>query len=466
MSPIFYSTGRAEVIPTQGNVKKHIQNVGLFAGYPSPAPEPGQGGPNRYTGKQTEYFESPTRASIWLNAKYASNFYAAHVQGIIPGDFDTERGAYIRTMDIVEQTTGVKMPNDYQSIYFQDTRIKGLYTGAKVKYAGNTWLAISPFNVADPMSSAVIRRCNAVWKHLDYYGNVLTEPFVFHDGRANATANEYLDYDVIPNWYQKCVMQLNDETRELAYNRRIALGSSVVEVRGVVDFVTDFSGDTQDTTQNTEPSHVMFFDVQFQQPTEIDDMERGIAGGKAFSWKLNLSYAGNMGAGAEQQMTVTSLRNGEAPDTEKHPVSYLFESSDSSVLTVDADGKITSVGAGTAEITVTLAQNREITATAEITVSAEEPAAEIVFTPELPTTLKQMQTYTGTVTVMRGGATVDTALTMNAYGGTQAADAAFDPATGGLSITCYEASRTPLSLVFNAPDAGLTETRNIRLEGY
>lgn len=450
----------------QGEAKKLIRNVGLFAGLPSPAPEPGRGMPNRYTGKQKEYFEEPTRAAIWLNAKYASNFYAAHVQGIIPGDFETERGAYIRTMDIVEQTTGAKMPNDYQSIYFQDTRIKGLYTGAKVKYAGNTWLAISPFNVADPMSSSVIRRCNAVWRHLDYYGNVLTEPFVFHDGRANATANEYLDYDVIPNWYQKCVMQLNDETRELAYNRRIALGSSVVEVRGVVDFVTDFSGDTQDTTQNTEPSHVMFFDVQFQQPTEIDDMERGIAGGKAFSWKLNLSYAGIMGAGAEQQMTVTSLRNGEAPDTEKHPVDYLFESSDSSVATVDADGKITSVGEGTAEITVTLAQNPDIKATAEITVSAEEPEVEIVFTPELPTTLKQMQTYTGTVTVMRGGAAVDTVMAMSAYGGTQAADAAFDPVTGALTVTCYEASITPLSLVFKAPDAGLTETRNIRLEGY
>ena len=454
------------MVATQGEAKKLIRNVGLFAGHPSPAPEPGKGMPNRYTGKQKEYFEEPTRASIWLNAKYASNYYAAHVQGIIPGDFETERGAYIRTQDIVEQTTGAKMPNDYQSIYFQDTRIKGLYTGAKVKYAGNTWLAISPFNVADPMSSSVIRRCNAVWRHLDYYGNVLTEPFVFHDGRANATANEYLDYDVIPNWYQKCVMQLNDETRELAYNRRIVLGSSVVEVRGVVDFMTDFSGDTQDTTQNTEPSHVMFFDVQFQQPTEIDDMERGIAGGKAFSWKLNLSYAGSMGAGAEQQMTVTSLRNGEAPDTEKHPVDYLFESSDSSVATVDADGKITSVGAGTAEITVTLAQNPDIKATAEITVSAEEPAAEIVFTPELPTALKQMQTYTGTVAVMRGGATVDTAMTMSAYGGTQAADVAFDSSDGRLTISCYEASRTPLSLVFNAPDAGLTETRNIRLEGY
>ena len=151
---------------------------------------PGVGGPYKYTGKQHEYFENPTTEYIWENSKYASNYYKAWVQGVIPGTFDTERGAYIRSMDIVEQTTGAKMPNDYQSIYFQDTRIKGLYTGAKVKYAGNTWLAISPFNVSDPLSSSVVRRCNAVWKHLDYYGNVLSEPFIFHDGRAQATASD------------------------------------------------------------------------------------------------------------------------------------------------------------------------------------------------------------------------------------------------------------------------------------
>ena len=103
---------------------------------------PGVGGQDKYTGKQFEYFESPTTAYIWDNAQYAANYFKAKVQGIIPGTFETERGAYIRSMDIVEQTTGAKMPNDYQAIYFQDTRIKGLYTGAKVKYAGNTWLAI------------------------------------------------------------------------------------------------------------------------------------------------------------------------------------------------------------------------------------------------------------------------------------------------------------------------------------
>lgn len=449
----------------QGNVQKQIRNAGLFAGA-SPNPAPVASGPNKYTGKQFEYFELPTSAHIWENAQYASNYFKAQVQGIIPGTFETERGAYIRCMDIVEQTTGAKMPNDYQSIYFQDTRIKGLYTGAKVKFAGNTWLAISPFNISDPMSSSVIRRCNAIWKHLDYYGNVLCEPFIFQDARAQSTANEYLDYSVIPNWYQKCVMQMNEQTKELAYNRRIVLGSSVVEVRGLVDFITDFSGTNPEGTENPEPTHVIFFDAQYQEPNlAIDDMERGIAGGKAFSWVLLPSFSAEMGASSTQQIVVNSLRNNEAPDTDNHPVTYLFSSSDTSVLTVDMEGNVESVGEGKATITITLQQNPEIQTEIEITVSEEQPAMQFVFTPELPDKLKQMQTYTGTVSIMQGGSAVATPISMTAYGATEQADVEL-LAGNAVTIRSYEASEIPLSIVFRADAYGLVYTKNIQLEGY
>ena len=449
----------------QTDVKKHIRNVALFANSP-PAPMPGKRGPDKYTGKQHEYFETPTVEYVYQNAKYASNYFKAQVQGIIPGTFETERGAYIRSMDIVEQTTGAKMPNDYQCIYFQDTRIRGLYTGAKVKYAGNTWLAISPFNIADPMTRAVVRRCNAVWKHYDYYGNILSEPFIFHDGRASATANEYLDYDVIPNWYQKCVMQLNDNTRELAYNRRIVLGSSVVEVRGLVDFITDFSGQTKEDIENPEPSHVMFFDVQFEPPTEYDDMEKGIAGGKAFSWVILPSCASEMSIGAEQILSVSSLRNNEAPDEAKHPVSYLFSSSDSSVATIDLDGKVTAIGEGSTTITVALEQNPDITATIEVSVVAQSEQAEFVFEPEIPDKLKQMQNYSGAVYVKRGSEVVQSDITVEVYGAKEEAEVTFDKEIGELIIACYEPSQTAMSLVFNDSINSLVFTKNIQLEGY
>ena len=449
----------------QGETKKQLRNAGLFAGA-SPSPVPGPGMPYKYAGKQHEYFESPTTAFIFQNAQYAANYYAAEVQGIMPGSFDTVRKAYIRSMDIVEQTTGTKMPNDFQSIYFQDTRIRGLYTGAKVKFGGNTWLAISPFNVSDPLSSAVIRRCNAIWKHLDYYGNILAEPFVFYDARAQATASDYSDYGVIPRWYQKCVMQLNDQTKELAYNRRIILGSSAIEVRGLVDFITDFSGQNNEESGTPEPSHVMFFDAQYQEPDlALDDMENGIAGAKAFSWVIAPSFASTMGANDTQTIHVISRRNGEevVPTTE-HPISYVFSTSDSDVLAVDGNGNVQSVGERTATVTITLLQNRNIKATAEITVTNAIPQAEFVFPHELPAKLKQMQTYTGSVRVKRGGNVIAETISMIAYGATEAAEATLGNVT--LTIRAYEASDIPLSLVFQEPMNNITYTANIQLGGF
>ena len=194
-------------------------------------------------------------------------------------------------------------------------------------------------------------------------------------------------------------------------------------------------------------------------------MERGIAGGKAFNWNIRLSFAPSMGTGETQKITAESIRNGETPDTDAHPVSYLYSVDNSAVAAVDADGNVSAVSEGTATITVTLQQNPEITATAEITVTNEETAKEIVFTPDVPANMKQMQTYAGTVKAMKGAEATGDTLTMTVYGATDEAEAAFDSKSERLTIACYEPSDVPLSLVFKASD-GTTATRTIQLEGY
>jgi hypothetical protein len=102
----------------------------------------------------------------------------------------------------------------------------------------------------------------------------------------------------------------------------------------------------------------------------------------------------------------------------------------------------------------------------EITVSAEEPEAEFVFTPDIPEKLRQMQSYSGVVSVMRGGDAVSTPIVMTMYGSTGSVDCTFDAVTNRLEITNYEASKTPLSLVFRAEEQDLTITKTIKLEGF
>ena len=256
-----------------------MRNMAMFTGAPlSPSHNPGV--PSPYTGRQKMYFSPESNSFTWHNAKYASNYYAAQVQGVIPGtgNFSDIRGAYIRSMDIVEQSTGTQLPNDWQCVYFQDPRIQGLHTGAKLWYAGNTWICTAPKAVASDTGNAVVRRCTAIWNYLDFYGNVKTEPFVLAKGPANATSNEYLDYNSIAHDYQRCAIQLNADTEQLRHNTRMILGHTAYQISGIVDFICDFSqlvqkdGETV-PRQTSEPCHIMYFDLYRTEPlNSIDDI--------------------------------------------------------------------------------------------------------------------------------------------------------------------------------------------------
>lgn len=454
---------------------KRLKNVALFSGTPlSPSHNPGV--PSPYTGRQKMYFSKESNVFTWINAKYASNYYGAQVQGVIPGtgNFDDIRGAYIRTADIVEQSTGTQLPNDWQTVYFQDHRIQGLYTGAKLWFGGNTWLCTAPRAVASDTGNAVIRRCTAIWNYLDFYGNVKTEPFVWAKGPANATSNEYLDYNSIAHDYQKCAIQLNADTEQLRHNTRVVLGRSVYQMSGIVDFISDFSQLVQEDgstvpRQKSEPCHIMYFDLYKTEPDlAIDDMDREIAGGLTFKWQIMASTGTEMQVGRTQNLGVYSLRSdAEAQDvpvygTEERPITYLYESSDESVLAVDGQGNVTALAEGTASIRVTLAQNPDIHENFPFTVTEAETGAEITLAPDLPETLNMQRTATAQAVYTENGEPVDAEMTLTASG---PADYCYTATLedGALTVTCWEGSAKPLVLTISCN--GITATRTIRLRG-
>lgn len=454
---------------------KRLKNVALFSGTPlSPSHNPGV--PSPYTGHQKMYFSKDSNSFTWHNAKYASNYYAAQVQGVIPGTgrFEDIRGAYIRTMDIVEQSTGTQLPNDWQSVYFQDPRIQGLYTGAKLWFGGNTWLCTAPRAVASDTGNAVIRRCTAIWNYLDYYGNVKTEPFVWAKGPANATSNEYLDYNSIAHDYQKCAIQLNADTEQLRHNTRMILGRSAYQMSGIVDFISDFSQLVQEDgstkpRQTSEPCHIMYFDLYKTEPLEnLDDMEREVAGGLAFKWEIKATGNLEIQVGKAGNMGVYSLRSDadakDVPvyDTAEHPITYGYSSSDESIAVVDPDGNITAVSEGVVTVTVTLTQNPDITADFEVTVTAAETGSEIMIFPELPQVLGMQRSAISQVIYLENGEEVDNEITMTASGPEPwCYTAALE--NGTLTVQCWEGSQKPLTLTFTCNDT--TVTRTIALRG-
>ena len=155
-------------------------------------------------------------------------------------------------------------------------------------------------------------------------------------------------------------------------------------------------------------------------------------------------------------------------DTEEHPISYYFESSDESVLTVDENGLVTAVGEGAASVTVSLAQNTDITQTVEI----EVPAAEteyVAFTTTLPNRMHEWESieigaaffqnglktnYTveisvdgaqpGAFSVVRDYSDEGVALSDTVHSNeTEAGDVDFD---NRITLTAYHASQKPVTI--------------------
>ena len=327
--------------------------------------------PSASEGLQRQYgFRANTARYTERSLKYGTDVFTARVQGIDENDFFKWYEARIRMSQMVKHGTTTNIIEDWKEIKFESQRVNAIGLGAKIECNGNTYIVSNPDESNGTQATAVCRRCNATWRRTDFYGNVIEEPFYWARNQAQASANEYQDYMVIPNMYQKCVMQLNPQTKDLQTNRRMILGSSAYMVRGLVDFL-------QAETGNRDSTHIMYFDLMIQEPIEGDDLEKQLAdtrNGKITARLEGLPDA--TVAGQSFHTEVIAERNGallviedgvtygiKSEGTERfgdYPLTWLYRSSDTNVATVDTDGTVHTVGEGEAVITATLEENPEV----------------------------------------------------------------------------------------------------------
>lgn len=349
---------------------KNIQNALLLAPGPQPA---GNGPPPGETGQKPLWMDDAARRMLEKMAPYATDFFEAEIQGLDPEDFwktgwyEIRAAGSFPSASISENSKN----NDWKTITFRRRDIDYIPTGAKVWFWKSCWLAYNPDNIGGAFSTAVVRRCNRNWKRYDYYGNILSEPFVVERNATRANANEYNIYQGLPDHYNNCVMQYNPQTMDLRENDRIVMGQAVYAVRGLSDYILDFSTDESSV-------RLLYFSLYFQQPTERDDMTLGIADGKAFSWTISVDGPRELREGQTAQFTPSSLRCGQAPDRE---VSYLWESL-SPGLTVDETGSVTAVSLGDGAVRCSLEQNPGIYTDIPITVTAREALVWACVVPE------------------------------------------------------------------------------------
>lgn len=401
----------------------------------------GNNEPKQYDGKQHQYYSAESRTFTQIMAKYASDFIEAQMQGIDPHDPYAYQTRMIRMADIVKPTAAIQRNfDDYKTILVADRDIEYIMPGSKIIAAGSTWLAVNPMNVSGSDGCAVVRRCNAVWNFLDYYGNVISEPLVVENARANANDSDNQQSLLISKGYFNVICQYNHHTRQIDTNTRMILGTAAYRVTGYSDFETEFTGDYSSV-------RTLSFTVRYEEPNDaIDDMERHIAGGKVFSWELSVEGQGNMSVGNTVKFTAESRRNNAPVEhTAKHPIHYEWDSSDESVAIVDSIGNVTAVGEGDAIIIATLYENNTYRAALGVNVAASVDG--VSFNSTIPTTLNAYESACISAAFFENGAETDYPLEWTVEGADDTA-ASFAVSADGKSvcIDCFGYSETPLTV--------------------
>ncbi len=352
-------------------------------------------------GVVTQYFNSETKAFYARNAKWSNNLYEAEMQGLDYENFYAYSPVKIRVSDIISSaSTGDHLQDDWKIIYVVSVNIDYIPIGAQVKFGGNIWIVANPDNINPLIGTAIVRRCNVVYNTYDYYGNILTVPFSWHVGKAIATANYPETEMLLMDGYQHAVMQYNDTSRNIKHNTRFILGNQAYAVRGLVNFIREY-------TDNPDSVHLMRFDLEQVEVTDNDDLKNQIADGESFSWEVSISGNDTMQAGTQQVLTVTSIRNGQGVQTtDEHPITYVWESSEPSVATVE-NGVISALAAGNVVITAVCEQNPNNRATFPIVIEDAVQADYVAFTGYVPSYIEQYESVTITAAYFRGGVRTD-----------------------------------------------------------
>ena len=419
----------------QDNIKNGLLTGGGILGFSS------RNQPAEYKDRAHPYFSDATRAFVEERAQYASDFFTAKTVGLDPNDPLREISVQLRMANVVRPSAAIQRAfDDFKEVLLANPEYDYIRQGAKFFVEGSWWLAYNPDNISSVSASGIIRRCNATWNFLDYYGNLHREPICVEATHANANAPDSQQAVVVPSGYFNVVCQYNEYTAQINDNTRLILGSRVYSVSGFSDFETEF-------TEDDSSVRLLRFSVRVGEPNhDIDDMARRVAGGKTFSWALDVSGATQLYVGGAAKLAVASRRNGETVEsTREHPIDYRFESCDRDIVTVDRDGNLKAVAAGATEILVSLAQNPEVKTVFRVTVSeAQEPFVAFDAVPPA-----SMDAYGVPVSLraayFENGVETDAAVQWAFTGANNAAYSA-EVAGNTVILRCWAGSVTPLTV--------------------
>lgn len=418
-----------------------------------------QTGSSRYDeGLKKQYFADQTRLYAQEIGPAASNVYDAMCQGVSEsGDWYDWRKVRIRVSPAATSSTGETMPDDWQKLHIiKPVSIDTVPIGAYLTFAGNTWIVYKGKNMGSVIGDGIIRRCNSVINVLDWYGNIVPIPMSYAKMGTLGNASHASENSIVAKNYISCVCQLNEYSAAFQENTRIILGKTAYSMRGLNDFTREFTDD-QDSV------HLLTFTIERSAPLPQDSLEKQCADYESFRWEIGISGARSMNAGNTQKLSVRSTRMGETVISgTEHPISYLFASSNESVATVDSEGNVTAIGPGNATITVTLAQNTEISQTMALLVEEAQTGESVGFTSTVPERLGEYKTAIIRAALFLDGAEQSGDVTFSFSGPPAGCFGVENVEENTFRVTCYGASNVPLTVTISDGN-GNSASAEIRL---
>ena len=423
--------------------------------------------PSRYADRRTAYFAEETDLFISEYAQYASDYQNAELQFFDENGGMVWEDVTVRFANIVNPTAAIQRHfDDYKNVLFDQRRIDYIQPGSKLVTMGSTWIAFNPDNISSTVANGIFRRCNAVWNHLDWFGNVVSEPIIVEPERANASSPDTQESQRISSGYYNVICQYNDFTRQINDNTRIVLGGKTYEVTGYGDFSQEFTGDYSTV-------RILSFTVRVETKNqETDDMVNHVAGGLAFSFVSEISGPDSVTVGKTAQYFVRSIRNGEdvSFDPDNTPVyTYSVAGLFPKATIGENTGVLTANQTGTATIKAVLTQNPKVTATKQISIIAAGAGSKgLRFTVSPPASADPFTTFTAVVTAYDTDGNEFT--NINPVWTLTGADAGAysyttNPAARSVSVNVFDYSATPLTITATVTGFG-SVSADVVLNGW
>lgn len=425
------------------SISNHLKNGKLISSRMTPVKD---NVPSRYSDRQNRYYADESSAFLEEYAMYSSDYVEAEVQGLLENDPYGYTTVHVRLAEVVKPSaTLLANFDDYKQIIVAERWVDYIRRGAKIKCMGSTWIVTNPANISGGDGNAIIQRCDASWRYLDYYGNICVEPLCVEHLLTRANDNDAQRSVMVTKGYFDIKCQYNDATRQLSNNSRIILGRSAYRITGFSDFAQEF-------TDDYDSVGLIAFTARYEEPNmAIDDMENKVAGGKTFNWNITISGSQTFKAGETVKLSATSERTygektEEVVSTREHPFRYMWKSSNPRVAKVSLSGDVRGVSEGQATIYAILAENPSVKANITVTVAGDESEPHVKLNSNPTEVLHAFETEVISATYFENGEATNEEITWELSGADEDAYS-YAITDNSIAIKCWAGSVEKLNVV-------------------